>query len=546
MEWEKFDLVVVGSGMAGLNAALWASDNNIHVLVISKLPLDQSHSTNGTGMNGIVGEHFDWKVHAYDTVKGGDYLCEQQAVEIMCSNSTKAITRMIELGVPFRKELIGKFGRAIYHTPDIKGSTCINALLSELNKRTNVFFLKNSRVIDLVTDNNTLKGLKVWDETENKVKTVISKAAILSTGPAGEIFEITTNSADCTGDGMALAWRAGATLIDMEMTQFHPTALPSGTLISESARSAGAKLKNKDGELFMKKYSPDKLELAPRDIVSRAMWTEILKSYNKNEEYKYVYLDFTSINPNYWNMQHIKKMRDDCLSELDIDIKYNEVPVAPAMHYMMGGVEIDTWAATNINGLYAAGECACSGVHGANRLGGNSLLDACVFGMRAGQAAAKYVETQEVIKVNLLEDHFVIHNSYESEITSIKKNLKSTMSLYVGIEREENNLRSAVRIIETLKYQFDSIPYTVSHLYLDTRNLLDISYLVVLGALNRKESRGTHYRKDHVERNDVDFLKHITFVREPDSKPTINYKDVTITDWVPSDRNTPSIPGGIY
>lgn len=521
------DVLVIGSGVAGLSAAVAASLQGARVIVVSKGDVLQPHSLEGAGMNGIVGDEIDWRVHAFDTIRGGDFLCDQDAVEVLCREASTSIVELAEFGAPFRPELVGRFGRHVYNTPDITGASAL-AALSRVCADRGVTLRGGVFITDLIVKHGHCVGARADFGSE----LFSASAVVLASGGCGQMFRTTTNAAESTADGLALAWRAGADLADMEMLQQHPTALVDGTLISESARAAGAILRNRAGEPFMNRYAPTAKELAPRDIVSRAIWQELRDERGDNG---FVYLDFRDIDPAYWGTQHIEAMRSRASRLLGVDIRVNLLPVRPAMHYCMGGVRTDLKGQTPVAGLFAAGETACVSVHGANRLGGNSLLECRVFGRRAGAAAAT-AANQRPAQLASPSSTPPATGSAGPWVEASRRRMQLILDDCLGAERTATNLESAARTLEEMVAVRDRARAIPSRQTRELANCLDIAPVIVASALARRESRGSHHRLDFPARNDADWLLHTVACRAGRDEIEWRREPVRLTQWPLSER----------
>ena len=485
---KRCDVLVIGGGLAGASAAVAAADAGAEVLLLSKVPVLESHSSQGVGMNGIASREFDWRPHARETLKGSDGVADPDAVSVMCREAREVILELADLGAPFEHDRIGTYGAFVFHTPSITGSTALDALHGKLNAMPNCRVVAGCELRGLVLRADGAEVIGALVDRDGVRTRIDAAATVLATGGCGDVFAPTTNEPWCRGDGLALAYLSGAELVDLEMTQFHPTALADGTLVSESARGAGAVLRNSGGEAFMRRYAPTARELAPRDIVARAIHAE--------QESGPVYLDFTEIDEGYWSRPHIKKMRADCRRVTGVDIRAEPVVVSPAMHYHMGGIASDVDGRTSIGGLYAAGEVASTGVHGANRLGGNSLLEARVFGRRAGLHAALEARAARATRagggtgerVVLLPDVDADYRAGE------------LMARQAGIIRHADGL--AKLLVELTAAAPDP--------------RLELARLIAEAALRRTESRGVHYRADFPDRDEQRWRLRQVVARRPD------------------------------
>ncbi len=558
----RHDVLVIGAGLAGQRAALAAAQAGVSVGIISKVHPVRSHSNAAQGgINAALNPDDSWESHAFDTIKGSDYLGDQDAIEIMCREAPEEIIHLEHLGVPFHRDDEGHLGtRAFggasaartYYVADITGQAIMHVLYEQL--------MKHSATVDRYEEYFTTalaidsQGECVGAVTRN-VKTgsmelFEAKNVILATGGNGQIWKPTTNALICTGDGIAMAYRVGAPLMDMEMIQYHPTCLAGkGFLITEGARGEGAHLLNAKGERFMERYAPNKMELASRDVVSRAEQTEINEGRGFPDGT--VALDVTVVP---------KKRVHEALREIvlvgrdfaGVDITKEPIHIKPGNHYTMGGVKTDIHGATNVPGLYAAGEVACVSVHGGNRLGANSLLDTLIFGRRSGEHAAnraKRIDFGVASRSVLADEEQQIADIVGRErgkgrrISEIKLELGQTMDKHVAVFREKESIETALEVVRRLKEEAKSA-------YIDDRGtifnqdvlgaielsfMLDGAECTCLGALHRTESRGAQFRTDYPERNDDEWLKHIDLTMNGDG-PEISYSDVTITDWQPQER----------
>ena len=549
------DVLIIGSGIAGQRAALEAILHSDKVTILSKLPVMDSHSIAATGgINSAFSttdSNFD---HFADTIKGSDYLADQDAVHKLVDGSNDEIFFLEQIGVNFDKnddlfvsaKLGGaKFARSLNSSNEI-GLVIMNKLSKAIDN-SNVSVLENWQVLDLIVKDNRCFGVIALNTNTFELCEFRSHATILATGPAGFLYRNTTNSNVCTGDGFAFAYRAGALLKDMEFIQFHPTSiLGSNVLVTERSRSVGAKLFNNRGERFMKKYAPDNFELAPRDIVTRSIINEINNGFGfyDNQYGNYVELSFLDIDTDVIDekLSDVKKL---ALSSSNIDICNSPLKVIPAQHYMMGGIMINIDCQTSIDGLYAAGECSCSSVHGANRLGGNSLIECLVFGKIAGNRASNYNATNNSFISDMFSSYSLLvknllENDKSPNIDSISNKLRTLMTSNVGICRDKQSLNEAINTIQSLKHKFDdSSIYKISNIdicnYFELLNMLDISEIIAVSSLTREESRGSHYRLDFPLRDDDRWLKHI-LINKSINGPNISIEKVVINDLEPASR----------
>jgi len=553
----KHDVVVVGAGLAGLRAAIEAQEKRADVAVLSKLHPLRSHSDQAQGgINASLSENDSWEKHTFDTVKGSDYLADQDAVEVMCKNAPRAIIELEHWGALFSRSESGRiaqrpFGGAGFPRTCFaadKTGHVLQTTIFEQARKNGVQMYEEWFATSLVVEDNICKGLTAIEIVTGEVHAVEAKAVILAAGGAGQVYNKTTNSLSTTGDGIALAYNAWLPIEDMEFVQFHPTSLyGSNILVSEGARGEGGYLVNAQNERFMNKYAPDRMELAPRDIVSRAIETEIREGRGFANEY--VHLDLRHLGDAKIN-ERLPTIRELAIYFAGVDPVKEPIPVQPAQHYTMGGVPTDLDGATPVKGLYAAGECACVSVHGANRLGGNSLLDTIVFGKRAGVTAAAYAK--EAPSVNFPEEaltndqkhiDMLLNRKEGTKASEIKRALGTTMFDKVGIFRHKRDLEVASKNVAALKRQFESVSIMDSSRRFNTSLIetlevgfeLDLAEVVVAAALARKESRGAHYRTDFSKRNDNKWLKHTLAIRTVEG-PKLSYKPVTITRFKPEER----------
>ncbi len=554
----KHDIVIIGGGLTGLRAALEAS-GKANVALISKVHPLRSHSVAAQGgINAALGPEDSWEKHAFDTIKGSDYLADQDAVEVLCKEAPQAVIELEHLGVLFSRDEYDKialrpFGGGMYprtcYVGDMTGHALMHTLYQQLLKE-GVKIYEEWFITSLVVSDGRCVGLTALEIPTGKLHAIQAKSVIIATGGYGRVYANSTNAHINTGDGIAIAYRAGAPLMDMEFVQFHPTTLfGSNILITEGARGEGAYLLNKKGERFMKRYAPDKMELAPRDIVARSIVTEIKEG--RAYEEGYVLLDMRHLGGKKIR-ERLPQVRDIIINFYGADPETEPIKVQPGQHYSMGGIKVDVTAASPIKGLYAAGECACVSVHGANRLGGNSLLETIVFGKIAAKSSLKYIEEIDFVGEEVLASKFEEENKRINEIkarkrgirhSKIRKELKNLMMNNVGIFREKESLQRALDRISELKKLYNNI-------FLDDKGdiynqdlinafelgfLLDIAETICIGALRREESRGSHYRVDFPKRDDKNWLKHSLFYYTPEG-PRVEYCDVTITRFPPKER----------
>ena len=566
------DVLIIGAGLAGQRAALAAAQAGASVAIVSKVHPVRSHSVAAAGgINAAINVADDWRSHAYDTVKGSDFLGDQDAIEIMCSEAPKEVMHLEHMGVTFHRNDSGEldlraFGGASMkrtaYVADITGQAILHVLYEQLMKhheqveRYEEWFVTSL----LQDDSGRCCGVVARDVRTGRMEVLKAKNTILACGGAGQVYSPTTNALIVTGDGIAQAYRIGAPLMDMEMVQYHPTTLvENGLLITEGARGEGAVLLNSEGERFMEKYAPNKMELASRDVVSRAEQTEILEGRGVGANKDGIYLDITKV-PRKRTLEALREIVNIGKDFAGVDITREPIMIRPGQHYIMGGVKTDINGATSVKGLYAAGEVACVSVHGGNRLGANSLLDTLIFGRRAGEHAAARASSMampETTDAQLREDVKTIDEivarprdggpTHPRRVSEIKQELGETMNQYVAVYRDRGGLEKAHEVVKRLQEEARSA-------YIDDRGtvfnqdvlgalelgyMLDCAEAIVVAALERRESRGAQFRTDFPERNDEEWLKHIDISLNGDDGPPgpqIIYSPVTITQWQPEER----------
>ena len=554
------DLLIVGAGLAGLRCAVEAQRMGLKVAVITKVHPVRSHSNAAQGgINApLTDRGDDWKGHALDTIKGSDYLADQDAVEIMSQEAGDAVLELERMGVIFSRGEDGKLGTRrfggqkvarTFFVGAITGSALLHVLY-EQSLKLGLQVYEEWFVTSLINEDGVVKGVVALDLKTGELEAISAKAVVIAAGGAGRVFEPSTNALICTGDGLSLAWNNGAGLMDMEMIQYHPTTLArTGILMSEAARGEGAYLFNSEGDRFMEKYAPDYMELASRDVVSRAEQTEINEGRGIDGN---VLLDLRHLGKDFIESR-LGYLQEVSVEFLGIDMSEKPVPIRPGMHYIMGGIKTDVNGETGVPGLYAAGECANVSVHGANRLGANSLLDTVVFGRRSASKASEYVKTVKDSKIltnvhvekDLNRIKKILNNKGKLRTSEIRNTMATGMTEGIGVFRDQKSMEYAKKIVEESKIKYrDSLVvenkgkvYNTDLLFaLELGYMIDCAESIVHGALTRKESRGAHFRTDIKDRNDKEWLKHTLIYRDRSGEIKIETPDVTITQWKPVAR----------
>ena len=582
MQTHRFDVVIVGAGGAGMRAAL-ESTKRAHTAVLTKLYPTRSHT--GAAQGGMCAalanvEEDNWEWHTFDTVKGGDYLVDQDAAEVMCKEAIDAVIDLEKMGLPFNRTPEGRidqrrFGghtrnhgeaavRRACYAADRTGHMILQTLYQNCVKE-GVEFYNEFYVLDLILverdGRKEAAGVVAYELATGEIHVFHAKAIIFATGGYGKVWKTTSNAHTLTGDGMAIAYRRGLPLEDMEFYQFHPTGLAGlGVLLTEGARGEGGILRNATGERFMERGAPTIKDLAPRDMVARAMVAEVREGRGAGPDKDYVYLDLTHL-PKEQIEAKLPDITEFARTYLGVDPVTELVPVFPTAHYAMGGIptnietEVLSDNDTVVPGLYAAGEVACVSVHGANRLGTNSLLDINVFGRRAGIAAADFANSHDFVPlpedpqgatIALVEG--LRSGTGGERVAAIRRDLQQTMDLNAQVYRTEATLKQALTDIQELRRRYRHIAvqdkgarYNTDLLEaIELGFLLDLAEVTVVGALERKESRGGHAREDYPNRDDVNFMRHTMAYRVPgagnESAVRVDYKPVTITRYQPMER----------
>ncbi len=552
------DVLVLGAGLAGMRAALEAARNGADVAIVTKVHPIRSHSSAAQGgINAAISETDSWESHAFDTVKGSDYLADQDAVEVMCQEAPGDIIEFEHMGVIFYRGPDGRLGtRAFggasqartYFVGDITGQALLVTLYDQILKA-GVKVYEEWFATSLYMEDGACRGVVALEMITGELHLLRSKAVVVASGGLGRLYEPSTNALICTGDGYSLAYRAGAPLMDMEMVQYHPTTLAgSGFLMTEAARGEGAYLLNSEGDRFMKRYAPNKMELAARDVTSRAEATEIAEGRGINGN---VLLDLRHLGPEVI-LKKLPQIHEMALDYLGIDMIKEPVPVRPGMHYQMGGIRTDVHGATAVPGLYAAGEVACVSVHGGNRLGANSLLDTIVFGRRSGKASAAYAKAnpapaggEDLLRAEQARLQELLARPYTGDTPAgLRLELATMMDKKVGLYRTDAGLHEALDDLQGFKKRYETIAVgdkgrvfnQALTFALELGYLLDCGETIVRSAIERKESRGAHTHVEHPERNDVDWLKHTVLTCVDGEQVEISFAPVTITRWKPEVR----------
>jgi succinate dehydrogenase / fumarate reductase flavoprotein subunit len=546
------DILIVGAGLAGMRAAL-AAPGHLDVALISKVHPVRSHSVAAQGgINAALGENDSWEAHAFDTAKGGLYLGDQDAIEAMCREAPGDILELERLGVIFSRDAQGRiaqrpFGGAGFprtcYAADRTGHALLHALYEQILKRRTTVY-EEWYVTALVVEGGVCRGVIAWDIVHGGLRLIQAKAVILATGGSGRAFLTSTNAVINTGDGMALAYRAGAPLMDMEFVQFHPTTLKdTGILITEGARGEGGYLLNTLGERFLKRYAPEQMELATRSTVSLAIGQEILEGRGVDG---CVLLDLRHLGRDKI-VERLPQIRQIAMEFAGLDPVETPIPIRPGAHYQMGGVRANQWGETAIPGLFAAGECACVSVHGANRLGGNSLLETIVFGRRAGTRAGEYVGAagHEVPAGHHLAEERdrverLLSQRGAERAWQVRQALGEALSMNLGIFRTRESMAAAEHKVRDLRQRAAAVTVqdkgrvfnTDLIQALELQCLVELAETIVVGALAREESRGAHYRSDFSTRNDAVWLRHTLAQRTPGGA-NLSYAPVTITRFQP-------------
>ncbi len=560
----EHQVLVVGAGLAGMRAAIEALRSGAEVALLTKVHPIRSHSVAAQGgINAAFpdesgeGQSDSWESHAFDTVKGSDWLGDQDSIEVMCREAPEILLELEHMGVPFNRDERGRLGTRplggasharTYYVADLTGHALLHVMYEQLLKAGVRIYEEWFATSLIVDDHGACRGVVALEMRTGKLYPVLAKATILATGGSGRVYEPSTNGLICTGDGYALAYRAGLALMDMEMVQFHPTTLKNnGVLITEGARGEGAYLRNARGERFMANYASTMMELASRDVVSRAEQTEINEGRGVDG---CVLLDLTHL-PRETILTKLSQIHELAKDLLNINILEQPVPIRPGVHYQMGGVKADMNGYTAMPGLFAAGEAACVSVHGANRLGANSLIDTLVFGRRSGRATAEYARstaTSPIPESVASYDEVRVRELLAREgngdaVALIRCELGTMMRERMGVFRTQEGMQEAWHGLLKLKERYRQVgvqdkghAYNTALVFaLELGNLLDCAETIIAGGLARKESRGAHERLDYPQRDDSNFLKHTLAYYTPDG-PRLDEHPVTMTRWPPQKR----------
>jgi len=551
------DVLIIGAGLAGMRAALSATEAGVDVAVVSKVHPVRSHSNAAQGgINAALTDRGDdWRDHAYDTIKGSDFLGDQDAIALMCQEAGNEVIAMEHMGAIFNRDEEGRLGTRnfggqrqarTFFVADFTGQALLHVLYEQIVKA-GVRVYEEWFVLSLLVNDGQCGGAVMMDIKTGQIEVVRAKSTILATGGLGRVFEPSTNALICTGDGMSLGYKAGTYLMDMEMVQYHPTTLKgSGVLISEAARGEGAYLLNSENERFMLKYAPEFKELASRDVVSRCEQTEINEGRGIDG---CVLLDLRHLGEKYIS-ERLSQIRELAMDFANVDMVKEPVPITPGMHYQMGGVKADINGETAVKGLYAAGEVACVSVHGGNRLGANSLLDTLVFGRRSGIHASNSAKS---IKFMELDDSSsdpdrkkiqdLLSNEKNESFGQIRLDMGTAMKEHFGVFREESSMKVGLDKLTKFKDRYEKV-YVEDKTKIFNTNLLftlelefmiECAETIAISSMERKESRGAHTRTDMPERDDTNWLKHI-LVNKADNAHELSYQDVIITEWEPTAR----------
>ncbi len=562
---EKYDVVIVGAGLAGCAAARECQKSGLKTVVLTKLHPLRSHSGAAQGgINAALSEE-DTSLHEFDTVKGSDYIGDQDAIELMCKSAPETIRWIERMGAVFSRDEDGKiaqrpFGgqskpRACY-AKDRTGLTLLQTIYEQA-RREGVTFLDEWYVCDIIYKDSKVSGVIAYNLRDMEFRVFNARAVMFATGGYARSYQINSNALANTGDGLSIVARHGLPLEDMEFVQFHPTGLSgTGILISEAARGEGGILYNSLGERFMSKYAPQKMELASRDVVSRAITKEVMEGRGVGPKKDSVFIDLTHLGEEAINAK-LPELRDLAITFLGLEMVKEPILIQATAHYSMGGIPTDIGGHVRKNpnelveGFYAAGECACVSVHGANRLGANSVLEALFFGRHVGQQIASEAGSisfreakADDAKIAVSEVEATLHSKGQESVTTIRNELQNSMTLNAGVFRTHKSLESQVEILKGLKARYKNIAIMDKYKTFNTElqeaielgHMLDFSMFIVEGAINRKESRGAHFRDDYTERDDENFLKH-TFAYQEGENIRLELAPVKLGKYAPETRS---------
>jgi fumarate reductase flavoprotein subunit len=577
VETSSHDILLIGGGGAGLRAAIAIAETNSRtdIAMVSKVYPMRSHTVSAEGgAAGVAGDDDTIDEHCYDTISGSDWLGDQDAIALFCNEVPRELLRLEHWGCPWSRQPDGRiavrpFGgmrkMRTWFAADKTGFHMLHTLFQTSLKYTSITRYDEAFATRLLVDDGAVKGVVAIELRTGRIRTIMAKAVIICTGGCGRVFPFTTNANICTGDGMALAYRAGAPLKDMEMVQYHPTGLPfTGILITEAARAEGGWLLNRENYRFLQDYDLGKptptpvlrsMELGPRDRVSQAMWHEFQKGRGFQGAYgDYLHLDLRHLGEHKIETR-LPMVRELCLKYENIDPVREPIPVRPVQHYMMGGIHTDINGATPLKGLYAAGEAACVSINGSNRLGSNSLGELLVFGARAGKSAVEYVAngSNQTNQSHLLalatDEERRLEQQYDrndgtERIAKLREEMQRTMESGCGIYRDRATLVESANKLNELKERAGKLQLedhersfnTQLTAALELGFMLDVAETIVHCALNREESRGAHQRRDFPKRDDTRYLAHSVVSRAGEGPPRVDYLPVVITRWPPGER----------